>query len=743
MFFVCLNVAAYGQSEALEEDTAFTALAVPTLSDTLRAIPTQHLSVLPSSDCKLDGYERRKLLSKTQWVIIAQKRAAIDFMRSRIDSLYYVEAMLGTGDKRLELLEKSLLYNKFFIPSVVEKIRIMLENSGAEHTLADWEKLFYFWKSSADFLYHSNSIQKITYTLWLRCMDEMNELNSSGNEQQTLELYNLLKKYFGNFSYDAEKEKSILNDAHSGIFNSYVSVALKALHRGLEKMSQNYSLKAYDYYTEHSGKIAGDNVAKKILISIAARYRAFASLSDDDERDFYLSEIDSIYSRIGYVVEVAPAAFEESVVRDTPEVAVIADAEMVEETAGVGAAVEAGVADEIPVTTAGTVTNVTPTTANVNTGEQNFPKQQQQQSEQTTQEALTSKAPEPTVPAATSSSATSEPLSEAIPQQSTNIITAEIENTKPATSITATSSPSQQHKRLTPQLKKQIEGILDSARLLRLERKFYLAHFLFERAYKLYPQTQQSRQSSQASHTQQAMQASIENEAKANLIDATEQLLNKAQYQLWNSKANTADSLYMQAIQLCKNYDASTDAAITVLFTNYLFKRNEILCRQFSLSVVSDEKKYVRMMKDGKLDEGLQGLKRLREEIRAESCFSDTTFLVQHIRIGDSAQIYYSLKRTAFENLRDGDTFAFIEKWLRADSLYMKGFFSEYVSNFKPLMRRLEQANEVSIMEKWLLLSIQKNDFATALVLMEKIAHRNPKSKILKRARKNKELKNL
>ncbi|MDR1973465.1 MAG: hypothetical protein LBQ31_02200 [Bacteroidales bacterium] len=683
-----------------------------TLTDTIRAIPLSPLSILPASDCMLDRYENRKILSETQRTAIAEKRAEIDFKRTYIDSLYYVEAMLSP-DNALALLDRSLLHNKFFIPAIVEKINILLR-------LEDWEKTLSFWKSSVDYLYHSEIMQRITHTVFLHCINKMEELNRSGNEQQTLELYELLRTYFVNLSYDTKREKEILQQAHRGIFRSYLSVAQRALSIGLENMAQNYGIKAQNYYMMYRDDMESDNKAKSLLLTIAARYRAFASLSDSDEKQFYLAQIDSIYSQlritnyelrtagdglesVGVAVsEVAEASnnYELRTAGDGLEsvgsaaVSEVAEASNNYElrTAGdglesVGGAAVSGVplAEDVPkapkvpkVPKVADVANITTATDLAKVPEI----------------SEVAKIPEVTK----------------IPEVAKAPAVAKKAQTVSPASLTKP--------RLTPSLKKQVDVALDLAYLFRSERKFYPAHLQFEKAYELYPSIE----------TEKAL--------KKNLMDVVEQLLNKAQYQLWNSKQKISDSLYREAVALCERYQSSTNAEITSLFINYLQKRNEVICRQFALEAVKEEKRAIRLMQYGKLYEGLTSLKRLKAEIEVGDCHVDTSVLIKHILTGENARKYYSLKDMARQNLQKGDTLAFIAQWLHADTLYLKGDFSEYVTDFKPLIHYLEQMKDIRISEKWMILCLQNNDSGMLDILMKYIAEQNPKSKVLRMVKK-------
>lgn len=284
----------------------------------IEAVKTFPLEVLPASDCRLADLEHavfstyavqhRSVPSDLKYVL-EQKRKQIDFMRSHIDSLYYIQALhainQGVPDWKVaaDLLEKSLMHNRFFVKSISLKITCLLrDKSNAKPLLAYMNAVL----RECSF---PPKIRQMSQTIYHSLLDEAQNLIDHRQYQDALDLCALVKTYCEPkfpLRYLPYQEKLLVNLAHQGVYRSYCEVAEKAYTQKQYRLSQQYALQAFDYFSAHEKHMNGINRALDLLDRIANHYNHVAALSDYDEQAFYLAMVDTIVRRTGLVIYVKP-----------------------------------------------------------------------------------------------------------------------------------------------------------------------------------------------------------------------------------------------------------------------------------------------------------------------------------------------------------------------------------------------------------------------------------------------------
>lgn len=280
----------------------------------IEAIPTSPLEVLPASDCRLDDLEEKIFLTyrNRQGTVpvpvrtaLQKKSATISFMRSHIDSLYYIQALQAVNqsvpdwETAMKSIEKSLMHNRFFIRSVIFKLNYLLNvRQNAESCLRYTNQVLHELSSK-------KKIRKIGATIYHRMLQQAEYLIEKKQYRDALDLCGLIDTYFQTgfeLPYTPHKEKQLENQAHQGIYHSYVSVARKAFDQQQYQLAQQYALRAHRYYMENESYMNGVNYVLDILDKIAVQYALYAESSGIEEKTFYERQIANIIKETGIAI---------------------------------------------------------------------------------------------------------------------------------------------------------------------------------------------------------------------------------------------------------------------------------------------------------------------------------------------------------------------------------------------------------------------------------------------------------
>lgn len=286
----------------------------------IEAIRTSPLEILPVSDCRLADLESAIFLAYTGQgrpvpsdlrLQVERKRKEIDFMRSHVDSLYYIQALQALNQSvpdwksAAESTEKALMHNRFFVKAIALKMTcLLLDKDNAQTMLRYMHGVL----QECSFPEKIRQTAQCTYNTLL---DETQDLIDHKRYRDALDLCRFLENHcMPDFPirYVPYREKRLKNLAHQGIYHSYCEVADKAFSQGQYQLSQKYALQAFDYFAANEKHMNGVNRALDLLERIACRYEQFAALSDYDEQAFYLALVDTIVNRTG-LVKSPPAAY--------------------------------------------------------------------------------------------------------------------------------------------------------------------------------------------------------------------------------------------------------------------------------------------------------------------------------------------------------------------------------------------------------------------------------------------------
>lgn len=282
--------------------------------DEVQHIATSPLELLPGSDCRLSQleekvfleYQGKDLQTPTELrLLLEQKRRKIQFMRTYIDSLYYMQALQAINspdpdwEKAMESIEKSLLHNRFYVRSIIFKMNYLLNiRQNAESCLRYVN--FVLQEMSSN-----QKVRDMATTVYKEMLDETRRLIDKKLYKDALDLCHLMDTYFQQgfgIRYIPYREKQMVNEAHQGIYHSYYLVAQKALFQKQYSLAQKYALQAHQYYTENEKYMGGINYALEILDAIVVQYALFAESSGPEEKAYYQYQIEDIQNTTGLVV---------------------------------------------------------------------------------------------------------------------------------------------------------------------------------------------------------------------------------------------------------------------------------------------------------------------------------------------------------------------------------------------------------------------------------------------------------
>ncbi len=277
----------------------------------IEQIKTEPLELLPASDCRLDQLEEEIFLAyyaQSQEiplqikVPLQRKRQQMDFMRSHIDSLYYMQALQAINqespdwDKAMANIEKSLLHNRFYTRSVIFKMNYLLKREKNAETC-----LRYLNTTLQEFS-KPEKLRKMAQATYNVMLQQVELLIAHRQYRDALDLCELIHIYCQPgfpLHYLVYKESLLEHRAHQGVYNSYCEVARKALDQGQYQLSGQYALLAHQYYTENESYMSGIDSALELLDRIASYYYCFAQESDTTEGAYYMALIDSIEHKTG------------------------------------------------------------------------------------------------------------------------------------------------------------------------------------------------------------------------------------------------------------------------------------------------------------------------------------------------------------------------------------------------------------------------------------------------------------
>ncbi|MCM1041061.1 MAG: hypothetical protein NC396_01350 [Bacteroides sp.] len=597
-------------------------------SQRIEAIKTSPLEVLPASDCRLADLESEIFLSYARQNSgipsdlrhrMQEKRRQIDFMRSRIDSLYYIQALQAINQSVPDWKEaernigKSLLHNRFFIKAIAFRLTCLSLDKTKEEALLQYVNQVLRECS------YPPKIRQMAQTVYGRTLKEIEELISRKLYRDALDLCRLLETYFlpeFPVSYMRYKEKLLQNKAHQGVYRSFCEVAEKAFSQKQYQFAQQYALQAYDYFNANEKHMDGLNRVLELLDRIALEYNRIASLSDIEERAFYSALVDTIVNRTGLVISPR--------IEYRPEDDLALELELLNRSLH---------PDTIP--------------------------------------------------------------------QGRDLAVADSRPLPQRTPIQPAAPDNIAQTRLSPQqARRQFETDCEQARYLNTKRKFPEAYAWFEEAVQL------------KNLYRLRAEADFEQECLHTLYQAIDQLLNRALFQLWNNNGGRADSLYVQSSALFGRYREQNPeevAALTPLqqlLDNYQQKRNDIRCRQWSDQLNRIRAAFFREASFGNYASAEENLLLFNRTFNQwkdgfADC-ADPEARQEKIRsvFADWTSYRQSMEE-AFACHRNGDTVAFIAKYLSASAMFDTMGLSAYVPAEPSLFGRLSACGDLQSLLVW------------------------------------------
>lgn len=629
--------------------------------ESLRGLDLQTLALLAQTDCRLSDLEsecyRYYRLQAHREIpadlgrLLHEKRQAIDYRRAYIDSLYYLQALQALNAKTPDWtqagksIDMALNHNRFFVRAVL--FRWTQLQREAERT-GEWTACLAYANATLPPLGWQPKVRALGDVLYVKLLERIEQLMSEGLYQDAITLYEEMKRYllpeFPVF-YLPHRERNLLYTAYQGIFNSYYTVAEKALERGLYQQAQRQALSAHDYYLRYERYMNGVDRSILLLEKILTDYRQFMRYADEDEKAYYAAMVDTIAARTG--LEVPPLTLE--VIYDMEAELRLAEAA----SAKAAAELLAENAEQTPQTVEAPREEAVAEQATV------------EATDQRPASALPGRpAPSAAVPA-------SEPLS--IKQQKWTLAYAQ----------------------------KQWDYYVEQARLYRAKRQFIPAQEAYamgDSIRRYYPVR---------------TPADFKAEMAANDLLCAEQLLNKAQYRLWQHDLKQGDSLYRRALAIAEKTEPERRAPFYSLLDAFEEQRRRLLCQQQQQAWDEKIKEIRRQLSYGKDEtagrliaeaEDLYQAGRLSETI----CIADTGAL--NVLRGQWSHLYTyrRILDTASSRLAVQDSLAFIRYSLSADDYFETHGLGHYVSGATTLFSRLSFEQDFPLMVCYILVCLEE-----------------------------------
>lgn len=636
--------------------------------ESLRQLDLQALPLLSQTDCRLSDLESEcyryyRLQAHRDMPadlsrLLAEKRQGVDYRRSYIDSLYYLQALQALNaktpdwEKAGKSIDMALTHNRFFVRAVL--FRWTQLQREAERT-GVWTACLGYAGEVLPPLGWQPKVRALGDVLYVKLLERIEGLMSEGLYQDAIGQYEEMKRFllpeFPLF-YLPYRERNLLYTAYQGIFNSYYAVAEKAFERGLYQQAQRQALAAHDYYLRYEHYMNGVDRSVLLLEKILTDYRQFMRYADADEKAYYAAMVDTIKAHTG--LEVPPLTLE--VIYDMEAELRLAEA--------ASAKAEAELLAENAIRTADKPAVVAKPTVSAEPALPETPDKHPAVAEETASKQM------PSAPSATPAPSIQEPLS--IKQQKWTLVYAQ----------------------------KQWDYYVEQARLYRAKRQFIAAQEAYamgDSIRRYYPVR---------------TPADFKAEMVANNLLCVEQLLNKAQYRLWQNDLAQSDSLYYKALSLTVQMEPEARTPFYSLIDAFEEQRKRLLCRHQQQVWEAKHKEIRRQLSFG----DAQAAGRLIAEAdtlywadRALDmpCLSDTAVLGGLRRQWTHLYTYRQLMDTARQLLSEQDSLGYIRYELAADDYFDRQNMETYVANASTLFSRLAFTQDFPLMVCYLLVCME------------------------------------
>ena len=661
--------------------------------ESVRSLDVRTLALLAQTDCRLSELEsdcyRYYRLQRGSDIpddlarLMAAKRQAVDYRRSYIDSLYYLQALQALNAQTPDWAQadksiaQALTHNRFFVRAVLFHWT-QLQRTASQ--TGDWTACLAYANATLPPLGWHPKVRALGNGLYLKLLAYIENLMADGLYQDAITLYEAMRRQllpeFPLF-YLPHRERNLLYTAYQGIFSSYYAVAEKAFERGLYQQAQRQALSAHDYYRRHVQYMSGVDRSLLLLDRILNDYTRFMRYADEDERAYYAAMVDTITARTGLKVPPPVPAN----VYDVAAELNLAQTELDDVETAVVATAPKTTAE--PVAPSGAVPVTEPEAV-----------------------AQTLEAPVGTAPA---------PL-EPVPSTQTAV-----SHSEPA-SI-------QQQKWPLAYAQKQWDAYVEQARLYKANRQFIAAQDAYamgdsiRRAYPV------------------RTPADFKAEMAANERLCVEQLLNKAQYRLWQNDLTQSDSLYRRALALVEKAEADNRTPLYSLLDGFEEQRKQLLCRQLRRNWEDKLREARRQLNFGRADsvaELLSEVDALYEADRmdGQSCLSDTAALAVLRRQAAHLHTYRLMADTAQSLLQAGDSLGFVRQELAAEAYFARQAMGAYVADATTLLARLTFEHDFPFLVAYLRVCLEDGREAEAAYVTDYLKTHDYRSPFLDQLRK-------
>lgn len=208
-------------------------------------------------------------------------------------------------------------------------------------------------------------------------------------------------------------------------------------------------------------------------------------------------------------------------------------------------------------------------------------------------------------------------------------------------------------------------------------------------------------------------------EMAANNLLCVEQLLNKAQYRLWQNDLAQSDSLYHRALTITVQMDPEARTPFYSLIDVFEEQRKRLLCKQQQQAWEEKHKEIRRQLSFGDAQTAGHLIAEADTLYRADRamempCLSDTVVLVGLRRQWTHLHTYRQLMDTARQLLSEQDSLGYIRYELAADDYFDRQNMETYVADATTLFSRLAFTQDFPLMVCYLLVCMEDGRDADA-----------------------------
>jgi hypothetical protein len=207
-----------------------------------------------------------------------QTRTILNQYLSNMDYWFYKTGLdyISRNDtiNAILFIDKSLLFNKLYMPSLQLKNTILLSKNQLIEAISLITEI-------APYLFENNSnyqvFQTSVFQLLKKCEDEAEKVYESGYYNESLTLYQKADSFCSTLkTFDCEVFKNGILNSKRGLYHSYLKIAKQAINTHNYSIAESFTDKALEYARLNRNEISNDTETNDIYRNILSRYIAIS-----------------------------------------------------------------------------------------------------------------------------------------------------------------------------------------------------------------------------------------------------------------------------------------------------------------------------------------------------------------------------------------------------------------------------------------------------------------------------------